>query len=216
LRSSPDWNNTILIVTYDEHGGLYDHVPVPSQKVPNPDGRNSTNPCCVFDFTRIGVRVPFVVASPLVAADVVPQPTEQGKIWEVWRFWFALIFDSKTFEQHTSVMKTLRHWLNMSVTRPLTLREEWAPSFEHLLLSTPRTDTLLTLPLSKKARSMWPAYKRARMLASSLTDKEIEALPDGPAANQKLSDMQIPSWNQAKGSAFLRRMRQKLMNLKKK
>ena len=31
IRSGPDWNSTVLIVTYDEHGGLYDHEPVPFQ-----------------------------------------------------------------------------------------------------------------------------------------------------------------------------------------
>lgn len=29
LRASPNWNETLLIVTYDEHGGFYDNVPTP-------------------------------------------------------------------------------------------------------------------------------------------------------------------------------------------
>ena len=41
LRASPLWNKTALIITYDENGGLFDHVPPPGN-VPNPDGINST------------------------------------------------------------------------------------------------------------------------------------------------------------------------------
>lgn len=40
LRASPKWNNTALLIYYDEHGGLYDHVPPPLRGVPNPDGKN--------------------------------------------------------------------------------------------------------------------------------------------------------------------------------
>jgi hypothetical protein len=51
VRASPLWNKTALIITYDEHGGFFDHVP-PPMNVPNPDGLNSTDD--PFDFTRLG------------------------------------------------------------------------------------------------------------------------------------------------------------------
>lgn len=95
--------------------------------------------------------------------------------------------------------------------------------------STPR-DTPKTLPLSEAARKQWPHYLRARALASQLSDKQIDALPDGPTARHQLSDIQIdacvaaarvfgeshvekdiPYWTQAQGSKFLRRMRRKLL-----
>ncbi len=41
LRIGPHWNETVLIITYDEHGGLMDHQAVPSEEIPNPDGRIS-------------------------------------------------------------------------------------------------------------------------------------------------------------------------------
>jgi phospholipase C len=56
------WNNCVFVITYDEHGGLYDHVPPP--KTVNPDGNSSVNP--QFDFTRLGIRVPAVIISPFV------------------------------------------------------------------------------------------------------------------------------------------------------
>jgi phospholipase C len=71
LRNGPAWDQTLLIVTYDEHGGRYDHVAPPSGAVP-PDS-------CAgefgFDFTRFGVRVPAVRVSPLIAPGTVFRPS---------------------------------------------------------------------------------------------------------------------------------------------
>ena len=61
VRSSPNWNETVLIITYDEHGGFYDHVPPPAATPPDPP-----NPAQQFDFASYGVRVPAVVISPLI------------------------------------------------------------------------------------------------------------------------------------------------------
>ncbi|CAE7356411.1 NPC1, partial [Symbiodinium microadriaticum] len=63
LRASPIWESSVLLITYDEHGGFFDHVP-PPENIPNPDGLNATDD--PFDFTRLGVRVPAVVVSPWV------------------------------------------------------------------------------------------------------------------------------------------------------
>jgi phospholipase C len=56
LASSPQWGKTLLVVTYDEHGGFFDHVPPPLDP---PDDDPAT-------FSRYGVRVPALVVSPLV------------------------------------------------------------------------------------------------------------------------------------------------------
>jgi phospholipase C len=56
LASAPTWSKTLLVVTYDQHGGFYDHVPPPLAADADPD------------FQRLGVRVPTLVISPLVAA----------------------------------------------------------------------------------------------------------------------------------------------------
>jgi phospholipase C len=55
LIASKCWPQTLFIVTYDEHGGFYDHVPPPPAK---PVGRPP--------FDRYGVRVPAFVVSPWV------------------------------------------------------------------------------------------------------------------------------------------------------
>jgi phospholipase C len=42
LRNGPAWTTTLLVITYDEHGGCYDHVPPPSGAVPPTTARVST------------------------------------------------------------------------------------------------------------------------------------------------------------------------------
>jgi phospholipase C len=56
LASSPQWAKTLLVITYDEHGGFFDHVPPPLDP---PDDDPQV-------FSRYGVRVPAIVVSPLV------------------------------------------------------------------------------------------------------------------------------------------------------
>lgn len=65
LRASPQWNQTLLIITYDEHGGFYDHVQTPYVDVPNPDGNTGPAPY-FFKFDRLGVRVPTIMVSPWI------------------------------------------------------------------------------------------------------------------------------------------------------
>jgi phospholipase C len=53
--NSPNWNKTLLIITYEEHGGFYDHVTQPMSDPPLGDSRNTMGP-----------RVPTFVISPLI------------------------------------------------------------------------------------------------------------------------------------------------------
>ncbi|WP_431262133.1 alkaline phosphatase family protein [Roseateles chitinivorans] len=71
LRSSPIWEDTVLIVTYDEHGGLYDHVPPPKavrlgKDIP-PVSSLTDKAADGFDFNVLGGRVPAIVVSPRIA-----------------------------------------------------------------------------------------------------------------------------------------------------
>jgi phospholipase C len=130
LRASPKWNNTLFIVTYDEHGGFFDHVPTPVEGVPNPDGMVSADP--PFNFTRLGVRVPFLAISPLIPRGTIvhepvgPEPTSHY--------------------EHSSIPATLRKMFNLTGDF-LTKRDAWAGTFESVLsLSVPRTDCPEKLP----------------------------------------------------------------------
>lgn len=64
LRGRPTvWEQSLFVVLYDEHGGFYDHVAPPAAVVPD-DIAADVN----FDFKRLGVRVPAIVASPWIRA----------------------------------------------------------------------------------------------------------------------------------------------------
>jgi phospholipase C len=60
LTTSPCWAKTLFVITYDEHGGFYDHV-LPPGNQGEPGG-----PPDVGDFARYGLRVPTFVISPWV------------------------------------------------------------------------------------------------------------------------------------------------------
>lgn len=112
------WNGTILLVVYDEHGGLYDHVP-PPMDAPNPDGLNSVNP--PFDFRRLGVRVPAIVISAWIEPATI---------------------DSTRYE-HASIAATARKLFlgDGWETRFLNERDRVANPFDRALTrNTPRTD----------------------------------------------------------------------------
>jgi phospholipase C len=57
------WKSTLLIVTYDEHGGFFDHVPPPATVAPDGNTRE-------YAFDQLGVRVPAILVSPWVERGV--------------------------------------------------------------------------------------------------------------------------------------------------
>jgi phospholipase C len=64
LSQSPNWPSSALFLTYDEHGGYYDHVPPPEAMPPDnlpPTGATSGTSAA---FDRYGIRVPFAAVSP--------------------------------------------------------------------------------------------------------------------------------------------------------
>jgi phospholipase C len=134
LRSSPSWNETLLIITYDEHGGCYDHVPPPTDATP-PD---ATAGEYGFDFRRFGPRVPTVLVSPLIPAGTVIR-----------------VADGATPFDHTSILKTIQ--LRWSLP-PLTARDAAAPDVGAALsLSAARTDDPLAGVIVPKSRGTNPA-----------------------------------------------------------
>ena len=117
LRNGPAWNQTLLIVTYDEHGGCYDHVPPPTNAVP-PD---TTAGEFGFDFKRFGPRVPTLLISPLIAAGTV----------------FRVPAGAMPFD-HTAILKTVEQRWGLPA---LTARDAAASDVGGVLtLATARTD----------------------------------------------------------------------------
>jgi phospholipase C len=83
LMNGAEWNHTALFVTWDENGGIYDHVPPPPACAPDKEkpkfkgsedlGYSSEHPGDGFD--RYGFRVPILVISPWVKAHHVSHVT---------------------------------------------------------------------------------------------------------------------------------------------
>jgi phospholipase C len=113
--SSPtgsDHLNTTLLVTFDEHGGTYDHVP-PPPAVP-PDGKRAPGQMR-FTFDRSGVRIPTVAISAWIPERIVINDEYRA----------------------TSLLATMRERFNLGA--PFTAREASAPSFSHIFtLDSPR------------------------------------------------------------------------------
>ena len=66
------WQSTALLITYDEHGGIFDHVPPPNctKDQFSADG-NATGTGVPFYFDRLGVRVPSILVSPWIPKGTV-------------------------------------------------------------------------------------------------------------------------------------------------
>ena len=72
LMNSPSWKDSVFILTWDEGGDFYDHVPSPPAHSPDgipPQDLASTD--IQGDFTRYGFRIPNIVISPFTKAHYV-------------------------------------------------------------------------------------------------------------------------------------------------
>jgi len=72
VMSGPAWAHTLLIWTYDEHGGYYDHVRPPKTIAPDNIPPDVPKGVSKYEgFTRLGFRVPFAIVSPWARANYV-------------------------------------------------------------------------------------------------------------------------------------------------
>jgi phospholipase C len=133
LRASPSWNDTLFLITYDEHGGFFDHVTPPSKGVPNPDGLKASNG---FNFDRLGIRIPTIAVSPWIKKGTVVSKGLPGE----------MPTPSSQFDA-TSVIATTMKLLGIQ-SPPLTKRVAWANTFSGIFneLTSPRTDCPEVLP----------------------------------------------------------------------
>ena len=119
VRKGQAWERTLLVITYDEHGGCYDHVPPPKAVPPAP-----AHPAGQYDFKfdRLGVRLPTVLVSPWIEPGTVVHS----------------LFD------HTSIIKTVCNRWDLP---HLTERDKYANDLSEVLtLDRPRADEPLIAP----------------------------------------------------------------------
>ncbi len=71
IRNSPLWDTSLLIITWDEHGGFFDHVAPPPAVSPEDTAPSAPFNQNGFTFQQYGVRVPAIVISPLIPSNLI-------------------------------------------------------------------------------------------------------------------------------------------------
>jgi phospholipase C len=160
IVSSPQWqaNKVLFLITYDEHGGSYDHVPPARTAIPPKAGTGDFG----FDFKRYGVRVPAVVVSPYVVKGSVFRGQGQRD------------FD------HTSILATIERRFGID---PLTERDKKAPDLGAILsLAQPRNDSApvvvpdIVQPVMAAAALAAPAGDVSRLPLNDLQRSMVTAM----------------------------------------
>jgi len=165
LASGPKWEQTMLIVIYDEHGGFHDHVAPPAAPDDDPAFRN------------YGVRVPALIASPWVTPGAVSHTLfDHTSIIKT----ILQRFCSKELE-HLHGLSAARHWLEPGHPHYLGLRVESANGLGELLsLAAPRPAP------ERAALGQTLAAERAALAAFAITSP-----PTVGAASRPLTDHQV-------------------------
>lgn len=102
LMASPTWQSSAFILSFDEGGGLYDHVVPPSAVKPDNIAPMLKSTDIVADFNQMGFRVPFILVSP----------------------WAKPHYVSHTNMEFGSILKLIETRFGMN---PLTARDANAP-----------------------------------------------------------------------------------------
>jgi phospholipase C len=123
LMDSPSWAKSAMILTYDEHGACYDHVPPPAAVTPDDIAPQYLTPFDVpVGFDSYGFRVPFVMVSP----------------------WSRKSFVSHVVNDHTSILKLIETRFKMPA---LTRRDAAASDLTDMFdFSAPAFATPPNLP----------------------------------------------------------------------
>lgn len=143
VSKSPHWDTSALIITYDEHGGFFDHVAPESASPTGDDIRYSK---LGFTFEQYGVRVPAVIVSPLLHKRMV-----DGTLYD-----------------HTSILRTVEKMFGIP---PLTARDEQANDFLGLFAAAPTDFARESLPQMIPHEIMQPAEEPVGLLPEQLSSE---------------------------------------------
>ena len=184
VRKSPLWEKSALIITYDEAGGTYDHVPPP--RTVKPDANSGADDdedgkYIAFDFDRLGFRVPAVVVSPLI-----PRMTIDSRVHD-----------------HTAILALVEKRFGLP---HLTERDKWAGENDLstlFSLTQARTDTPVKVMPAASSEVQFHAQ------AASLNDLQVElvesaeSLVEHDAALAQLRQRAITERNQIDAANYL-------------
>jgi phospholipase C len=171
IRSNDDlWKSCMLVIIYDEHGGIYDHVP--PQRTISPDGIPCPSPS--FNFDWLGPRVPAVIVSPYIRPGTIIHTNPQGNL---------LTFD------HTSVVATAMKLFAPAAwpSNLLGARAQQAQTFEWVadLNMAPRMEQLV-FPDPAAAPAVMPAMDAAAAAPAPLSSLQREAVAQAALLEQQL------------------------------
>ena len=154
VSQSPAWPETLLLITYDEHGGNYDHV-MPPWGAASPDAKSNPGEQG-FSFNRFGIRVPMIAVSPWIQAGTVFRSDSTN----------GIPYD------HTSVLATLRDWLGIPADKMLSsARISGAPTLGHILTLDKARSDIPSIPKpapeAKQTATFLPPNPLQKSLASA-------------------------------------------------
>jgi phospholipase C len=180
--SGNNWQNTLLIITFDEHGGGFDHVAPPPATPADPHGFNTGAGQESFKFDRLGVRVPMVMVSANIAANTIVN----------------------TPMHHCSFLQTMQQKWGLTSLGP---RQDTAPPFTEVFTATQRNlDTwpdwkVYPGPSSTLVEALMRAVDPADVPLNDLQKSILEAISKFYAYDPALSAMALNTAADAK--AFL-------------
>lgn len=135
IRNSTLWPKSLLIITWDEHGGFYDHSVPPEAPAPGDTTPGSKYNQYGFTFERYGPRVPAIIVSPLIQRNLI---------------------DHRLYD-HASIPATLEALFGL---QPLTMRDAKANRLDGLVtLGTARTNAPETLPAPADSGAASPSIQ---------------------------------------------------------
>jgi phospholipase C len=177
-------SNTLLLVTFDEHGGIHDHVPPPPAP---PPGDSSTNQQG-FPFNRSGVRIPTIAISAWV--DRLTVVTQEYR--------------------STSLITTLRQRWDLGP--PLTARDAIAPDIAPILnRDTPRAPeewpAVTARPIGLLSRLVAAVEEPLSRLEKDLIG---EALAHEAASENRTQEVDLESLNRREARGHLVRIQGKM------
>lgn len=131
LAASPQWGRCLFVITYDEHGGFFDHVPPPE---------------CIderTDFRRLGIRVPAVVAGPTIrAGSVVSTTFEHSSVIATFGTRFGL--------EPMNVRAGAANDLSSCIDPMLVLQPRSAPSIQPVTISLGKLREVMARPVHRR------------------------------------------------------------------
>ncbi|KAI0475645.1 phosphatidylglycerol specific phospholipase [Xylariaceae sp. FL0804] len=135
VRQSEYWDETLIIINFDEHGGFADHVRPPTG-VPAPEDGieyhgDSEGFHVDYDFTRLGVRVPAFLVSKWIPPNTLIHDDGTS-------------YAANSAYTHSSFLHFLQNLWGLG---GLNNRVQWAKTFEHVFADAPRADTPEQMPI---------------------------------------------------------------------